>query len=398
MSDDIYSHFGIEPIVNCVGYASRVTGSCPHPDVIAAMAQASTRYVELDDVLQKGAELIGACTGAESGIITSGASAALTLAAAACLAGNDPEIMDRLPETSNCRKTEIIYPQPGPFDYDHAIRLSGARLVTIDYKLPDALDLIERAINDRTAAVGTVWHGINEQPPVEDLAELAHRHQLPLIVDGAYSLPPVGNLTSFIRRGADLVAFSGGKHIGGPQASGILCGQRDLIRSAWVQMVDMDVRGGTWSLDEWVREGWISRPPRHGIGRQMKVSKESMIGLMTALERYSKRDHEAEARNWRVTMDGIYSGVKDLPGLRWTLISQAPTGQPHPLLLIESGDRKGSMRVRDLILKLRSLPRKIILGEDEVNPDRAFLAAHCLQPGDAEYIIQSIRTLLQERQ
>ena len=97
-------------------------------------------------------------------------------------------------------------------------------------------------------------------------------------------------------------------------------------------------------------------------------------------------------------MDGIYSAVKDLPGLRWTLISQAPTGQPHPLLLIESDDREGGLRVRDLILKLRSLPKKIILGEDEVDPDRAFLAAHCLQPGDAEYIVQSIRTLLNERQ
>lgn len=397
MPENIYAHFGIEPIVNCVGYATRVTGSCPAPEVIAAMAQASARYVELDDLLQKAGDLISHCTGAEAGIITSGASAALTLAAAACLAANDPEIMDQLPETSKCDRNEIIYPVPGPFDYDHAIRLSGAKLITIDYKHPQALELIERSINQRTAAIGTVWHGVIEYPPVEDLATLAHRHGLPLIVDGAYSLPPVHNLTSFISRGADLVAFSGGKHIAGPQASGLLCGKRNLIRSAWVQMVDMDVRGRTWSLEEWVREGWISRPPRHGIGRQMKISKESMIGLMVALERYSKRDHESETAAWRTAIEEIYSSVKDLTQLRWTLLPQAPTGQPHPLLMIESKDCEDGMSVRDLLLKLRSLPKKIILGEDEFNPDKAFLATHTLQPGDVEYIIQSIRQVVSTR-
>lgn len=389
---DVYARFGIEPVVNCVGYATRVGGSCPHPEVIAAMAEASTRYVEIDDVLRKAGELISRCTGAESGIVTAGAGAALTLAAAACLAGNDPEIMDQLPDVSQCARTEIIYPEPGAFDYDHAIRVSGAKLVTVDYKAGDALKRIEGAINERTAAVGTVWHGVDEKPRVENLATLAHRHGLPLIVDAAYSLPPVENLTSFIQRGADLVAFSGGKHIGGPQASGILCGRRDLIRSAWVQMVDMDVRGGTWSLEEWVKEGWISRPPRHGIGRSMKVSKESMLGLMTALERYSKRDHAAEIAGWQEAMGKIYQGLKDLTPLKWTLLKQAPTGQPHPLLMIESGE----MRVRELILGLRTLKRKILTAEDEVLPERAYLAAHCLQPGDVEYIVSSIRGIVEE--
>lgn len=389
---DVYAKFGIEPVVNCVGYATRVSGSCPHPEVIAAMGEASARYVEIDDVLRKAGELITRCTGAESGIITAGAGAALTVAAAACLAGNDPEIMDQLPDVSKCTRTEIIYPEPGAFDYDHAIRASGAKLVTVDYKASDALKRIEGAINERTAALGTVWHGVDEKPPVEDLAALAHRHGLPLIVDGAYSLPPVENLTSFIRRGADLVAFSGGKHIGGPQASGILCGGRDLIRSAWVQMVDMDVREGTWSLEGWVKEGWIPRPPRHGIGRSMKVSKESMLGLMTALERYAKRDHAAESAGWQVAMGRIHQGLKDLPQLKWTLLKQAPTGQPHPLLMIESGE----MKVRELILGLRSLKRKILTAEDEVSPERAYLAAHCLQPGDVEYIVDSIQGIVRE--
>ncbi len=396
MSPDIYAHFGIQPIVNAVGYATRVTGSCPHPDVIAAMSAASAQYIELDDLLAAAGELISRCTAAESGIITCGAGAALTLAAAACLAGNNPDIMDQLPDVSGCSKTEIIYPAAGPFDYDHAIRLSGAKLISIDYRADDALAAIERAINARTAAVGYVCYGIQEQPDLTALIELAHRHSLPVIVDGAFAMPPVENLTAFSRRGADLIAYSGGKHIGGPQASGILCGRTDLIRSAWVQMVDMDVRAGTWSLQKWIDSGWISRPPRHGVGRSMKVSKESMIGLMTALERYYQRDHAAEYASWSKTIDGIYAGIKDVAGLKVTRLARALNGQPYPLLQIDSGPPPTGMTVRNLILTLRRLPRKIILAEDEVSPDRAYLYAQCLQPGDAEYLVASIREAVEK--
>jgi L-seryl-tRNA(Ser) seleniumtransferase len=131
----------------------------------------------------------------------------------------------------------------------------------------DALKQIELAITKKTPAIGCAWYHVEERPPIRQLVRLAHRYRLPLIVDAAMSLPPAENLTQFIRCGADLVVFSGGKHLAGPQASGILCGRRDLARSAWLQMVDMDVRVGTWSLRRWIEESWIARPPRHGIGR-----------------------------------------------------------------------------------------------------------------------------------
>ncbi|WP_010585565.1 PLP-dependent transferase [Schlesneria paludicola] len=396
MTTDIYAQFGIPPIVNAVGYASRVSGSCPHPDVIAAMAAASTQYVEIDDVLRAASQLIQRSTGAEAGIITCGAAAALTLAAAACLAGNRPELMDALPDASQCPRDEIIYPLAGPFDYDHPIRLSGAKLVSLDYKAPDALAQIERQIHARTAAIGWVWLSMTEIPDLTALIELAHRHGLPVIIDAAFSMLPVENLTSFIHRGADLVAYSGGKHLGGPQASGILCGRTGLIRSAWVQMVDMDVRAGTWSLQAWIDEGWISRPPRHGIGRSMKVSKESMIGLMAALERYAKRDHQAEIVQWHAAIDEIQQGLSGITELRITKRSQAANGQPYPNLLIESGTPPTGMTVRRLILKLRSRPKKIILAEDETNPDQAVLNPNCLLPGDAGEIVTSIRNVIAE--
>lgn len=392
-----YEHFGITPIVNAVGYATRLGGSCPHPEILEAMMAANTAYVELDDLLTAAGELIARCTGAESGIITCGANAGLTLAAAACLTGNDPDLMDKLPDVTGFPRSEIIYPKPGPFDYDHAIRLSGAKVVFIDYSAPGALAEIERSIGPKTAAVGYVWLGTEEKPSLSDLIELAHRHDLPVIVDAALSLPPIENLSSFARRGADLIAYSGGKNLGGPQASGILCGRADLIRNAWLQMVDMDIRAGTWSLRDWIARGWISRPPRHGIGRSMKVGKESMIGLMTALERYSRRDHAAEYESWLRTLDQIHDGICDLCELKLTRSPRAPNGQPYPVLDVENGEAVNGSPVREMFLTLRTLPRKILLAEDERSPDRVSINAQCLRPGDAESIITSIRQAILSR-
>ncbi|MFO1008162.1 MAG: aminotransferase class V-fold PLP-dependent enzyme [Planctomycetaceae bacterium] len=398
MLSELMQRLNFQPIINAVGYATRVSGSCPHPDIIDAVREASSRFWEVDDLLTAASTLIRESTGAEAGIVTSGASAALALAAAACLAGNDPDIMDRLPDTTGCARDEIIYPISGPYDYDHPIRLAGAKLVTVDYRADDAIARIERAITPRTAAIGYVWLTLREMPDIGALVELAHRHGVPVIVDAACALPPATNLTSIIGRGADLVAYSGGKHLGGPQASGILCGREELIRSAWVQMVDMDVRAGTWSLQRWVDDGWISRSPRHGIGRSMKVSKESIVGLMAALARYAKRDHAAEYASWKATIAQIHAGVRDLKPLRVTALDTALNGQKIPLLQIETGEAPVGLRARDLVLALRQWRRKIVLAEDEQSPDRVFLYAQCLQPGDAEEIIAAIQHITHEHQ
>lgn len=394
MPSDVFEQLNLRPIINAVGYATRVSGSCPHPDVVAAMAAASEAYFEIDDLLTEASRLIAAATGTEAGIVTCGAGAALSLAAAACLAGNQPEIMDRLPDVRDCPRHEIIFPAPGPFDYDHSVRLSGARLVLIDYHAADALRQIEQTINPKTAAIGYVWLQVEERPDIGALADLAHRHGLPLIVDAACALPPAENLQAFGRRGADLIAYSGGKHLGGPQASGILCGCEDLIRSAWVQMVDMDVRLGTWSLQHWVENGWISHPPRHGIGRSMKVSKEAIVGVMAALRRYAARDHAGEYGRWDANIDEIEAGLKGVSELRLTRQRRGANGQPYPNLQIESGSPPAGMKVRDLLLALREQPKRILLAEDERSPDRAVLYPQCLMPGDAAEIVAAIRQIV----
>src|SRR5262245_45991917 len=322
------------------------------------MEEAGRAYVEVDDLQAAACRIIARHTGAAAGIVTSGAAAGLTLGAAACLAGLDPERMDRLPDISGIPRSEIIYPKPGPYDYDHPVRLSGARLAEVDYSAPSALARIRSAIGPRTAAVGFVWHQVEERPPVGDVARLAHENGLPLLVDAAMSLPPVDYLRKFIGDGADLVVFSGGKHLGGPQASGILCGREDLVRSAWLQMIDLDVRPDTWPL-----AGWIARPPRHGIGRSMKVGKEAVAGLLTALELYSRRDHAAELATWRRRAEEIGKGLSDVAGLRVAVLFPSPNGQPFPAVRLDAV----GFPMKSLHAALRRRRPKVILREDETD-------------------------------
>jgi L-seryl-tRNA(Ser) seleniumtransferase len=399
MHATIYKHLGVSEVVNCAGYATRVGGSSPTEPILEAMREAQRAFVEIDDLQAAASQLISECTGAEAGIVTCGAEAGLTLAAAACLAGADPDRMDRLPDISGFPRCAIIYPQAGPFDYEHGLRLAGARLVELDYAAENCLAAIEAAISPQTAALGYAWYHTVEKPDVGALAGLAHRHGLPLIVDAAMALPPVENLQSFIRRGADLVVFSGGKHLGGPQASGILCGRRDLIRSAWVQMVDMDVRAGTWSLRHWMEEGWIAQPPRHGIGRSMKVGKEAIVGLMTALQAYAQRDHAAELAVWQRYVDQIASELMGYAGIRTARLFPSPTGQPFPTVQMDIDPQDAGLHLKDLIQGLREIRPKVILAEDEELEDRAFIYPMCLDPDDSDYVVTSIKRIfhLQQR-
>jgi L-seryl-tRNA(Ser) seleniumtransferase len=385
MPQTLYERFNLPRIINAVGYATRVGGGPLDESVLDAMREAGQMSIEIDDLQAAASACIVQHTGAEAGIVTCGAGAALTLAAAACLAGNDPDRMDRLPDATDLPRNRIVYPRPGPFDYDHAIRLSGAILDALDYDRPDALEDIERTIGPKTAAIGYVWHRMDQRPKIQQVAELAHRHGLPLIVDGALSLPPVEHLRSFIRDGADLVAISGGKHLGGPQASGLLFGRRDLVHSAWVQMVDMDVRPDTWSLREWIDSGWITHPPRHGIGRSMKVSKEAIIGCLAALDRYVLRDHAGERVAWQSRIDRLHAGLSGLEMLEVRKLFSAPNGQPYPVLRLQCPD------MPFILDALRHHYPKIILAEDEVDPRIAYIFPMCLIDDDLAEIIGAFR-------
>ena len=294
---DLLRSLGLKPVINARGDSSVLGQSRPSEAVIAAMAAAARNFVPAVEIQARASKTIARVTGAEAGCLASGCSACLYLAVVACMTGPDPSAMRRFPDTAGLRN-EIVMHRVHRNAFDHAVRATGARLV--EFGLPIGLEdrpfrwELEELITDRTAAVFYVHAPGSRALPLRDTVEIAHRHKVPVIVDGAGSIPPPSNLRRFIDEGADLVAYSGGKGVHGPSGVGFLAGRRDLILAATVQQQDLNVRGDLWEgpLDE--PESAYPLPPLQGAGRMLKVGREEMLGLIVALEEYAAKDHEAE--------------------------------------------------------------------------------------------------------
>jgi D-glucosaminate-6-phosphate ammonia-lyase len=269
--------------------------------------------------LQAGAcRVIARVTGAQAGIVTSGASAGVLLGAAACLAGLDPARINGLTDVPDGRN-EFIVVRSQRNMYDRALLVAGGRIVEVGipdrYSGPGVRDAssweVEAAITQHTAGIYYLAHP-RSLPPLADVASVAREHGIPLLVDAAAQLPPVDNLRRFIAEGADLVAFSGGKAIGGPQASGILCGRADLVSSALLQMLDLDVLPDLWHAPaEFAPLRQLPGLPHHGIGRSCKVGKEEIIGLLVALERFVAGDEVVRRTEWRSILETILATAGD---------------------------------------------------------------------------------------
>ena len=338
----IYEELGVRTIINVSGASTRVSGPLMPPEVAEAMVRASQESVSMMELQAVASEKISEVTGAEAGYIISGASAGLTLGTATILAGMDPGRMDRLPDTTGM-KNEFIIAREHRNGYDHAIRLAGAKFVEIGMneivsgagvRRTEAWEY-EAAITAQTAGIAyTVTP--DSQPPLEQVVDVAHRHGVPVLVDAAGELPPISNLRKFIGMDADLVAFSGGKSIRGPQSSGILCGRRDLIASAAVQHLDMDEFFDIWDPPEsLIPKGMLTGIPRHGIGRGFKVGKEEIVGLLTALRMFADGEYAAETEQQRGLLEYIADGLSGLP-VQPRIILPAGEGSPMLHLIIDA--------------------------------------------------------------
>ena len=293
-----YEDLGVSPIINACGTVTRLGGAAIREEALQAWMQASQRAVAIEELQVAVSSKLAAWTGAEAGLIASGAAAALTLGTAAILAGLDPARMQQLPCTDSFAN-EILVARDQRSGYDHAVRAAGARLVEVGMNEVVSGAGVRRvepweyapAITDRTAGILYVQTE-QARPRLADVMDVAREHGLPVIVDAAGELPPPENIRKFVDSGADLIAWSGGKAIGGPQASGILLGKRDLVGSALLQMLDMDDHPELWKPPpELLQDESIAGMPRHGIGRAMKVSKETIMALMTSLELFLNEDH-----------------------------------------------------------------------------------------------------------
>lgn len=338
----IFERLGARSVINVAGPSTRVGGALMPPEVVRAMSEAAEESVSMMELQAAASRTIREITGAEAGYVTAGASAGLTLGTAAILAGLDPARMERLPDTTGM-KDEMIISREQRTGYDHAIRLAGATLVEVGMNEDAAGSGVRRTEAwEYAAAVTPQSAGIayaadpNARPPLADVIEVARQHGLPVLVDAAGELPPLSNLRSFIEAGADLVAFSGGKAIRGPQSSGILCGRREYIVSAALQNMDMDEHFDIWDPPEdLIRKADLVAIPRHGIGRGFKVAKEEVAGLLTALRLFADGHTGQNVDRRRGYLEYVADGLSGLP-VEPRIVVSGTTGEPVLHLALDS--------------------------------------------------------------
>ena len=395
----IFDDLGVSELVNAAGTKTRFGGTRLRSEAADAMRSATDSFVCISDLQARASELISNLTHAEAGYVVTGASAALTVGTAACIAGTDFGVMSRLPDTTGVAD-EVVMARAHRTGYDHALRLAGATIVdvgTSDRNLGTASTNVklweyEDAIGTETAALAYIAKPTT-QPPLEDVVEVAHKHDLPVIVDAAAELPPKTNLSRFIDIGADLVAFSGGKAIRGPQATGILAGRRALIRSVAFQQLDMDVVSGLWDPPSEFFDEPPDAVPRHGIGRGMKVGREELVGLVRALELFDEEDEGALRREWQNRATRMADHLREQPG-----VSVVVTGTDEPMepasVALRMDEAVTGLGPESLARRLQDESPPIVVDYSGVESEGVVLKPVCLTDDEALYVTDRIKAVL----
>ncbi len=394
--ETIYEELGVPHVVNATGTKTRIGGSRIRPEAVEAMNRASEAFVRLSDLQARASELIADVTGADAGYVTCGASSALALGAAASIAGDDIGAMARLPVTEGV-PSEIVMPRTHRTGYDHALRAVGAEIVDVgsnDRHLGTGSRNVEPweiadAIDDNTAAVAYMEKSYTE-PPLDIVCDIAHEHGVPVIVDAAAELPPVSNLSKFIEAGADLVAFSGGKAIRGPQTTGILAGRTDLIESVAAQHLDMHAAEDVWEpAPELVDPSELGGVPRQGIGRSMKVGKEELVGLIRALQLFVEDDHDARIAEWLDRSERIAEKLDAVSGYETSLTADDKTAVA-PEVVVSVDPELAGVTATDVVGGLRREEPRVFVGADALPAGEFTVNPMCLTDEEAEYAIERI--------
>jgi L-seryl-tRNA(Ser) seleniumtransferase len=367
-----YQALGLEPLINARGTVTAVGGSTLRPDVAAAVAEGSQEYVPVDALLARVGERIAALTGAEAACITAGAAAGLAISAAACIAGEDPERIRRLPEVGGDR-SEILVLKSHRCAYDQAIRLSGATIVDVGDSDHTVSENLQSRITRRTAAIFyfAQAEALPGSLPLAEVATIARRSSIPLVVDAAAELPPVDHFTAYLDEGADLALFSGGKDLRGPQATGLILGTAPLVRACAANNF-----------------------PNYSVGRPMKVDKGAAVGLLRAVEAYTRQDFKARASGWEAVVWSIIHELDPIPGVEvWRDFPLAPGVQPVtiPRAFVGIDVEVTRLTVEELAAELETGDPPIVT---DLFEEGLVLNPQLLEPGEEKILIGRLKDIL----
>ena len=324
-SADIYRKLGVRTFINAVGTLTTMSGTLMAPEVSAAMTEASSNFVRIHELQEKVGERIAELTGAEAGFVTAGASCSLCLATCAVTAGDDRQKMRQLPDLTGM-KSEMIIQKAHVNSYDQAFRMVGVKLIVVE-----TAEEFAQAFNQKTAATAFVLshNSLGHKVGLEDYTKISHDHGLPVILDAAAEIPPAENLSKFVKMGVDMVAYSGGKNLRGPQCTGLLIGKK-----------------------KWIDLAYANAAPHNYLARIAKVGKEEIVGLLTALELYLSKDHAAERREWYAQLNRVAEGVKGAPTVHSEFITNSDYSH-SPRLSVQWDEEKLRLSVPEMVQKLR---------------------------------------------
>ena len=385
----------MRPIINASGPVTRLGGALMPVATLKAYTEAAGHSVSMEELQGEAALRIAEVTGTESGLVCCGAAAGLTLGAAAIMAGYDLRRMECLPHADDF-PSEFVVAREQRNGYDHAVRAAGARLVEVGMNEPVAGTGVRRtetweyeaAFGRETAGVLYVY-GPDSSPSLPEVVAVARKHKLPVLVDAAGELPPREHLVSIPAEGADLVAFSGGKAIRGPQATGILCGRRDLISSAALQMLDMDDHFELWNPPgNLIDKSKLPGMPRHGIGRGLKVSKEEVAALLAALDLFVSDGYAEDERQAQEQLEGIIVALNESPV---TCELEKPTAGGMPRLVIALANRTEAF---EICQRLREGDPPVYVGHGRLAEGRLVIDPLCLDEEGVAVLAARLREVL----
>ena len=364
-----YEELGVTTVINCEGTMTRLGGSVLRPELEAVMAMAGRHFVSIPELEVAAGKRIAEMLKLPDGytaLVTSGAAAAIQSGLAGILTGDNETLIRQLPDLTGM-KSEVIIQKSHRNPFDHQLRSTGIKLVEIETR-----DQLRRAVSERTAMMHfTNFANAAGEIKVDEWAKLAKQYTVPCMNDAAADTPPVSHLWDYTNMGYDLVTFSGGKAIRGPQCAGLLVGRKDLVAYALLN----------------------NSPHEDTLGRSQKVGKEEIVGMVKALELYLSEDHDALSKEWQARLEGISRELTKVPGVSTSFFT--PDIANHVPHMHITWDSRISATPQEISKLLRGSKPAIVIGGGEGRPGLS-MNSFMLQPGEDKIVAEQLSRVLRQ--